>query len=365
MGGHQERRLAETLSAHSGDVARLAFLLTGDRAQARRLTHRVLDSAAVRWHDRSSPEELSLYLSRRLIRAAPRRVKLSGSERSAGANRARSSFAALGRRARGAAALSYWQGATDDAVAEALQCSRAHARSLRERALESWARGMSLDGAPHAAFRSWLEREAASAPPVMLDSRELHRASLLRGAYGIGAIALACTLALGSVAGGRALVAAVDRSLEPDGEPRPPELQTDDRTQGVAMNTFAFCPDAREALPPGRRAERDAARAAAAFNLALLRKDLNAISSGVDEIPHAAALNPQRWEKTSTAREIGVTHSGSARKDGRAIVGCGRRTAAKSWKVVLRDARALRGGEGYASFYLIRRPGGWRVWGSY
>ena len=362
MARRGEQRLAETLLDHASLASCLADLLTGDARRAEILAHRALDDAAIRRLDLHRRDALELYIVRRLIALCPPDGR-PPPELASGMEAGERAFFGLARRRRMAAALALGLGLSDLGVAEVLRCSERTARGLRERAVREWGRLSGAGPAAEERLRGILERRAREAPTVSLGPREVRRLGRTRRLVAVATPVLAALVAVGSGAGGRALLS--ERSTAPPEAVRAPSSERLISAEPLPLNSFGWCPDVGRARPFGRRPARSAARAAARFNMALLRKDVRTLAALVDDIPHAASLNPRRWEGTKTGRGLAATSSSSASSDGRAVVGCGQRVAARTWKVVLRDAAAGQGGAGYASFYLVRRPAGWKVWGSY
>jgi hypothetical protein len=150
---------------------------------------------------------------------------------------------------------------------------------------------------------------------------------------------------------------------EAEGAAEASSLATTPRPLSLHGSHEDFCPDLDGVLSFGPGAARKAARVALAFNNGLVGDDRRVIAAFIDPWPGALNLKPRPWDHTRAAHGLALTHSASAESDGRAIDLCGVTTAARSWKVVMHDSTGSSTSQ--SSFYLVRRPQGWKVWGSY
>jgi hypothetical protein len=146
---------------------------------------------------------------------------------------------------------------------------------------------------------------------------------------------------------------------------------------------FDWCPIIRGTEPLPRRDAGGADAAALRFDRALLSNDHPAIDALIDPTiarhtnrvipdPQRAVRDPRRWFKTATTNGLRVTTYAKARgfgPTGRATndplvrYGCGSAVAGRTWQVAVKDDSATSSSR--VLFFLVHRPGGWRVWGSY
>jgi hypothetical protein len=141
--------------------------------------------------------------------------------------------------------------------------------------------------------------------------------------------------------------------------PAPPSTPTSPSPVGSPLKhtyaAFAACPDISKTLPVGTTPNVAASAVAVKFvvagpEAALQLSDPVAPANGL--IAHLAGR--------ATASVLG---SRSARNDGLLVRACGRRVAARSWRVTVDDGTTSASLDTWV--YLVRRPSGWKVWGRY
>ncbi|MDP9342699.1 MAG: hypothetical protein M3Q23_11545 [Actinomycetota bacterium] len=122
---------------------------------------------------------------------------------------------------------------------------------------------------------------------------------------------------------------------------------------------FQWCPDTANSLPPGPDAAAEAGSAALQFARAYAAGDEATARSLADD----GAFDHASWSVSGSPDAISVQNAVAAQQDDLVTTGCGPEVAARTYAVTLDD------GTDSASLdftlYLIQRPDGWRVWGSY
>ena len=123
-------RLGELYEAHAPDAARLAYLLTGDRALAEDLVHEAFVRLFGRFRDLRNPDAFGAYLDRegRAPDAAP--VDPGGREELWQA------LQQLRPRQRAAIVLRYYEDLTEAQTADVLGCARGTVKSLVSRGID-------------------------------------------------------------------------------------------------------------------------------------------------------------------------------------------------------------------------------------
>jgi RNA polymerase sigma-70 factor (sigma-E family) len=151
MGARDETGFEEFVAARSGELLRLALLLTGDRGHAEDLLQTALVKAYRRW-GRIGGDDCSPYVRRILVTSAAswRRLRATKeivsvpahdpatpdpSEDVAERERIKAALATLPRRMRAVIVLRYGEDLSEAATAEALGCSVFTVRSQTQRGL--------------------------------------------------------------------------------------------------------------------------------------------------------------------------------------------------------------------------------------
>jgi hypothetical protein len=145
------------------------------------------------------------------------------------------------------------------------------------------------------------------------------------------------------------------------------------RVSPYPRGAFGWCPSVAGTFPVDPQTASAAGAVAVAFDLALNHHAVRQLAGLVDPtitqdtlVPHTrrVALSADYWAMTGLARGVHMVGGGPGRHDGLAGYGCGRAVAARTWIVGVHDASNTASAGG-ASFYLVRRRSGWKVWGSY
>ena len=152
---HSRTRLAELYERHAPGAARLAYLLTGDRALAEDLVQEAFVRVVGRFRHLRVPDAFDAYLRRTIVnlhtsQLRRRRLERAFLERERGAVRpeiampdvdAREelwrALQELPSRQRAAVVLRFYEDLSERETAEALGCSPAAAKSLVARAMET------------------------------------------------------------------------------------------------------------------------------------------------------------------------------------------------------------------------------------
>lgn len=134
--------------------------------------------------------------------------------------------------------------------------------------------------------------------------------------------------------------------------------------QDPPRGAFESCPDLEGTLPVDSKRSHGAERVAVEFDTALVKDQEAAIERLAD--PSVESPATASWASTLEARDLGIGRSESAASDSLVTFGCGAKVADRSWAVTITDNNEHRSASmGSATFYLVRRAEGWRVWGSY
>jgi hypothetical protein len=127
----------------------------------------------------------------------------------------------------------------------------------------------------------------------------------------------------------------------------------------LPRGAFQWCPDVAGSLPPDRGASTEATDVAVKFAAAYAAGEDAAARSLADD----GAFDHASWSVAGATTAIRPTSDSSAAGDGLVIYGCGPDVAEQSWEVTLDDGTSSASLD--FTLYLIRRPDGWKVWGSY
>ena len=147
-------RLGELYRRHAGDAARLAYLITGDRALAEDLAHEAFVRLIGRFRDLRNPESFEFYLRRTVVNLARSHFRRRRVERAYLEGRARTDAPAAGpapdlgareelwaalqslpERQRTAIVLRFYEGLSEARTAEVMRCPVGTVKSLVSRGL--------------------------------------------------------------------------------------------------------------------------------------------------------------------------------------------------------------------------------------
>lgn len=142
---------------------------------------------------------------------------------------------------------------------------------------------------------------------------------------------------------------------------RTPFLGGPERTRN-GRGAFPYCPDIMGALPV-TSLDSQAERMALRFERAVHRGDIFALAHLVD--PTVRVLHPGSWASTGGVRPFRVNaFPGWGAGMGIVRYGCGDQVAKHTVSVVVFDSGKSASGAA-VTYYLLRRPSGWKIWGSY
>ncbi len=136
-------------------------------------------------------------------------------------------------------------------------------------------------------------------------------------------------------------------------------------THPYPRGAFESCPDLEGTVRVTSSDAKGAWRVALRFDAAVVHHRVDTIERLADRSVSAPATHP--WASTLEVNEWArITRSEPATSDDMVIFGCGRKVARRSWAVTVSDKNQFHSASmGSATFYLVRRAEGWRVWGSY
>lgn len=159
---HRRSDLGELYALHAPDARRLAYLITGDHAEAEDVVHEAFVRVAGRLSGLRSPEAFPAYLRRAVVNQATSRARSRRRERARVERHTRlrgpdvvaepqlpdgelwQSLLRLPDRQRAAIVLRYWLDLSESRVAELLGCRPGTVKSLLSRGLHAM-RGMVSD----------------------------------------------------------------------------------------------------------------------------------------------------------------------------------------------------------------------------
>jgi DNA-directed RNA polymerase specialized sigma24 family protein len=331
---------------YESELFGLAFVLSGDERRAAAVVRDALRRAVARYEDRRGADALELFLFGRIVHHVPR----SATRRD---DPSWNAWIEISPKRRAVLALLLRGHLGEQRVADAMGWSVSAVRKAADRGLTEWGRATGGDrDSLQALLAAQVQIPAATGAGAALVLRRL--LPLLPAATLVAAVILAPLHA------GPSSVA-------------PPEAEGAAEASGLATappslsphgSHDVFCPNLDGVLSFGPGAARKASRVALAFNAGLVRDDRRVIATFIDPWPGALNLKPRPWDHTKVAHGVDVVHSASADSDGPATDLCGVTTAARSWKVVMHDSTGS-SSTSQSSFYLVRRPHGWKVWGSF
>lgn len=153
----QEGRLETLYAAHAPGAARLAYLLTGDRALAEDLVQEAFVRMFGRFRDLRNPDAFGAYLRKTVVNLArshfrrkgvertylERESRLPSSTQSPGHDEMWDTLKKLKPRQRAAIVLRYYEDLTEAQTADVLGCAVGTVKSLVSRGLEQLRAGLS------------------------------------------------------------------------------------------------------------------------------------------------------------------------------------------------------------------------------
>ncbi len=122
---------------------------------------------------------------------------------------------------------------------------------------------------------------------------------------------------------------------------------------------FQWCPDTANSIPPGPEAATEATDVAVKFAAEYAAGNEEAARALADD----GAYDGASWSVAGSPTGIRPIDASSAEQDDLVIFGCGSEVAARSYAVTLDDGTDSSSLD--FTLYLIQRPDGWKVWGSY
>lgn len=128
--------------------------------------------------------------------------------------------------------------------------------------------------------------------------------------------------------------------------------------EAAARGAFDSCPNPDGSLRPGPDAQREARDVALEF----ARAELEGDQQTVLELSDPAWLEGQ-YGVCCAGNEISAYGSVPSAEDGLVGLSCGLDIESRSWRVAIDDGSESASLDTW--LYLIRREGGWKVWGSY
>lgn len=364
MGVHTTKDLGAVFERLIPQAARVAYLLTGDPALAERLAVKSFESSFGTWQDLREGDALETTVLKGVLERARRRSILhrARSTRIEGDD-LRRRFIGLRFRQRAALVLVLGERMDEELAADLLQCSTKTLTSAVSSALA----GVAVDSGSlepelmRVAMECWAKDLRVRAG---FSHRIVRGIRLRRFVTSFAVIIAVPLIGLGAYTAAKGLVAVSrahdvsDRSGLSSAVAEGSGDVSKQTAQRYAAKFTAACPAPRLALSFNDSAVRDAESVALEFNEALVVGE----SRAVDRL--AAPGDISDWGHTQSSTGMVVAGSERARSDGRVIMNCGPRVAARSWKVVVHDSNGVTA-EGLATFYLVRLKEGWKVWGSY
>jgi len=227
-----------------------------------------------------------------------------------------------------------------------------------------WFQGERSLQAPHVSLTTWASspfQPPEESPSVVVWGSTGHL--LWVGDAGVGEVAIVWTQEPGPC--GSFSLHLVDPSLsrgEAEAEIRLIADSLDSVSTGPTApyprGPFSWCPDIEGTLPFGPDAEGEAAQVALLFSKAYLAGDEVVVA----QLSDPSALGRGGWAIAGTPEGLRLFGSGAT---GGSFVeyGCGPEVASRTWAVGIDDGTESASAD--FTLYLVRRAGGWKVWGSY
>jgi DNA-directed RNA polymerase specialized sigma24 family protein len=381
LGSRRRRRdgYVELWHRVGADATRLAFLLDPEPEAARDTARRAFSRCITRMQDRRSADLIDVWFRRDVVRLVARRSRAAVVRRAL--NRRRPEVEELrGQSAdrrelwhalmllpvkqRAAIVLDVFEHMPRARAADALGRSVAGTSALLAR---GWA-GLEarLGSRPEA---SELEKllaaatehfEAARAEPVEI--RKLGRRA--RTVSAVVAICLVGGAAGGTIVASSALSTA---QREAEGSRISGDDEDDSSTEGGSDIGLGFrgsprwCPDPRRALTIDTETGTDATRAAIRVAISIVKGYTNRLEHLI-EVP-AGAPPPRQWPAPAGAGRLSIVARGFGGLNDSLTINCGVQVADRTWIAIIEDREPP--WDDAVAFYVVRRPTGFKVWGSY
>jgi hypothetical protein len=154
-------------------------------------------------------------------------------------------------------------------------------------------------------------------------------------------------------------LAAVPVRFVPAASPLPTSPTPEPSPDPFPRGAFQWCPDTSGSLPLDSGPSLEAADIALRFARAYAAGNRTAAGALADD----GALDQASWAVAGNPATMSVSSHRPAPSDALVTHGCGPEVAARSYAVTLEDGTASASLD--FTLYLIQRPDGWKVWGSY
>ena len=360
-------------------IASLAFLLTGDRSLAHRITTRTIARAVAHWRDRRNPYALDAWLNKTVVamslRAHVYHSVVQAIRRQPGSIDQPPGASALTRRlwqelhglrfkARAAVVLFHFVGTNDSQTADALGTSVAGARSLVSSGIDSLGERVGsevvaseLPGALRA-----LARHAESRSARFDDF-----CRRVKGARLIGVVE--ATALVAAVAVGVYMTSSSLAQNEPTAEaPQVVNLDEDGGLPGTRQIGGAprWCPTGPVGEAPDLTVD-NRTGIGQTFVVALTKRYEDGLRRYADGVMLRVAGNngphPSQWPRLPSVSGLRIRYQGKGTEDVALRRICGAAVASGTWIIVYVDESGGRPHQ--LAVYLVQRKGEWKVWGTY
>jgi DNA-directed RNA polymerase specialized sigma24 family protein len=357
----------------------LAFLLTGDRSLAHRITTRTIARAVAHWRDRRNPYALDAWLNKTVVamslRAHVYHSVVQAIRRQPGSIDQPPGASALTRRlwqelhglrfkARAAVVLFHFVGTNDSQTADALGTSVAGARSLVSSGIDSLGERVGsevvaseLPGALRA-----LARHAESRSARFDDF-----CRRVKGARLIGVVE--ATALVAAVAVGVYMTSSSLAQNEPTAEaPQVVNLDEDGGLPGTRQIGGAprWCPTGPVGEAPDLTVD-NRTGIGQTFVVALTKRYEDGLRRYADGVMLRVAGNngphPSQWPRLPSVSGLRIRYQGKGTEDVALRRICGAAVASGTWIIVYVDESGGRPHQ--LAVYLVQRKGEWKVWGTY
>jgi DNA-directed RNA polymerase specialized sigma24 family protein len=380
LGSRRRRRdgYVELWHRVGADATRLAFLLDPDPEAARATARRAFSRCITRMQDRRSADLIDVWFRRDVVRLVARRNRVVGVRRALNRRRPevdelpgqsavrRELWHALMRlpvKQRAAIVLDVFEHMPRARAADALGRSVAGTSALLAR---GWA-GLEarLGSRPE---ESELEKllaaaaehlEAASAQPVEITK-------LGRRARAVSAVVAICLA--GGAAGGTIVASSALSTAQREADESRISGDSDDSSReggsdiGLGFRgSPGWCPDPRRALTIDSETGKDATRAAIRVGISIVKGYTNQLEHLI-EVP-AGAPPPRQWPAPAGAGRLSIVARGFGGLNDSLTIDCGVQVADRTWIAIIEDREPP--WDDAVAFYVVRRPTGFKVWGSY
>jgi hypothetical protein len=361
------------------DATRLAFLLDPDPEAARATARRAFSRCITRIQDRRSADLIDVWFRRDVVRLVARRNRVRGVRsalnrrrpeveelrgQSAARRKLWHAFMLLPLKQRAAMVLDVFEHMPRARAADALGRSVAGTSALLAR---GWAGLEARLGSRPEASELGTMLALAAEPFEATSAEPAEIRKVARRARTVSAVVAICLV--GGAAGGTIVASSALSTAQREAEESriSGDGEDDSSTEGGLAVGLGFrgapgwCPDPRRALSIDSETGQDATRAAIRVAISIVKGYTNRLEHLI-EVP-AGAPPPRRWPGPAGAARLSVVARGFGGLNDSLTIDCGVQVADRTWITIIEDREPP--WDDAVAFYVVRRPDGFKVWGSF